>query len=197
MTDQVKLIAGLGNPGQQYDGTRHNAGADLVSAIARDCGTALTSESRFFGRCARVNLAGKDVRLLVPDTYMNRSGQAVAAMLNFYKFPVTSLLVVHDELDLPPGVARFKHGGGHGGHNGLRDIIKALGNDASFSRLRVGIGHPGSAKEVTGYVLRKASSIESARIEEAATCALRVLPQVVAGDWANATNELHSATRHE
>lgn len=195
MNHTVKLIAGLGNPGLQYDGTRHNAGADLVTELARQSGATLTSEPRFFGRSARITVGGADVRLLIPDTFMNRSGQSVAAMLNFYKFPVESLLVVHDELDLTPGVARFKHGGGHGGHNGLRDIIQSLGNKADFSRLRVGIGHPGSAREVTGYVLKKASKDDAVAIDHAIDESLRALPQAIAGEWASATTALHSATR--
>ncbi|HEY6132233.1 MAG TPA: aminoacyl-tRNA hydrolase, partial [Halioglobus sp.] len=136
----VKLIAGLGNPGSEYRGTRHNAGADFVEALARQCGATLQPEPRFYGLTGRLTVAGHDIRLLIPTSFMNRSGMAVAAMAGFYKIAPEQLLVAHDELDIPPGSARFKQGGGHGGHNGLRDIIPALGNSPAFHRLRIGIG---------------------------------------------------------
>ena len=140
--DKIKLIVGLANPGQQYQDTRHNAGAWFVAELARQQGVTLTPESRFFGDTARIFIDGSDIRLLVPSTFMNRSGQAIAALAGFYKILPEEILIAHDELDLPPGSARFKTGGGHGGHNGLRDSISQLGNNKGFHRLRIGIGHP-------------------------------------------------------
>ena len=145
----IRLIVGLGNPGTQYQGTRHNAGADFVEALARHAGGSLQSDSKFHGLVGRVTLSDHDLRLLVPTTFMNRSGKSVAAASQFYKIPPGEILVAHDELDIPAGSARFKRGGGHGGHNGLRDIVPALGNNAEFYRLRIGIGHPGEASKVT------------------------------------------------
>jgi PTH1 family peptidyl-tRNA hydrolase len=193
MNHTVKLIAGLGNPGQQYAGTRHNAGAELVEKLAGENHSSLKMQPRFFGSYARLDIAGNSVHLLVPATYMNRSGQAVAALANFYKIDPENILVVHDELDLAPGVARFKHGGGHGGHNGLRDIIQALGNNNSFSRLRVGIGHPGSAREVTNYVLKVATAEQRELIHVSTAEAIAALPQAINGEWPRATMALHSA----
>ena len=137
----IKLVVGLGNPGAQYDDTRHNAGFWYVEQLARAYGATLQPEKKFFGLTARITVNGQDVRLLNPTTFMNRSGQAVGAISTFFKIPPQSILVVHDELDLPVGVGRLKQGGGHGGHNGLRDIISSLGNSRDFLRLRLGIGH--------------------------------------------------------
>lgn len=188
----VKLIVGLGNPGPDYHQTRHNAGQDLVNELAYTCQAPLSASPKYFGLSSRILLAGHDVRLLVPTTFMNRSGQAVAAISQFFKIEVESILVVHDELDLEPGTAKFKFGGGHGGHNGLRDIISALGNNANFGRLRIGIGHPGSAKQVANYVLKRASSLEKSKTDDAATAALNSLNDVVKGDWEKAMRDLHS-----
>ena len=161
----IKLIVGLGNPGSEYRGTRHNAGADFVEELARQCSTSLQGESKFFGLAGRVTLSGHDLRLLIPTTFMNRSGKAVAAMAGFFKIAPEEILVAHDELDIPPGTARFKQGGGHGGHNGLRDIVPALGNNKDFYRLRIGIGHPGHASKVTGYVLGAPSQVDRTRMD--------------------------------
>lgn len=193
MDTPVELIVGLGNPGPKYHRTRHNAGADFVLELARQQGATLEPESRFFGATARVRIGHRDLRLLVPATFMNRSGQAIGAMARFYRIPAAAILVAHDELDLPPGATRFKLGGGHGGHNGLRDAIAALGNNRDFARLRIGIGHPGSAKEVVNYVLRKASGSDRQLIDDNIDDALRALPLAVAGKWALAMTELHSA----
>jgi len=190
----IRLIVGLGNPGDAYRGTRHNAGADFVSALARRHGAALADESKFFGETGRASVAGRDLRLLIPTTWMNRSGKAVAALAGFYKIPVADILIAHDELDIPAGCARFKRGGGHGGHNGLRDIIPALGNDSDFYRLRIGIGHPGSAAAVSGYVLGRAPAAEAARTEAAIDAALDALPLLLAGDLVKAQTQLHSFT---
>ena len=156
MQAPVELIVGLGNPGPNYERTRHNAGADLVLELAKSLHVELKHESKFFGDTARVTLDGHDVRLLIPSTFMNLSGKSVNGLAKFYQIAPENILVVHDELDLSPGVSRFKKGGGHGGHNGLRDTIKCLGNNKDFARLRIGIGHPGNAKQVADYVLKKA-----------------------------------------
>ena len=134
---RLTLVVGLGNPGDAYRDTRHNAGADFVGELARRHGVTLAPEAKFFGLAGRLQLPGMDFRLLIPTTYMNRSGQSVAALANFYKLEADTILVAHDELDFPPGVARLKRGGGHGGHNGLRDISKAIGD--GYIRLRLGI----------------------------------------------------------
>jgi len=188
----VQLIVGLGNPGQQYEHTRHNAGADFVLALSKYCSITLKPESKFFGTTGRATLDGHDVRVLLPDTYMNRSGKAVAAMARFYQISPEAILIAHDELDLAPGVARLKLGGGHGGHNGLRDTIQALGNNRNFARLRIGIGHPGTASEVVNFVLRKAPLSEQQLINQSIDDAVRVMPITAAGQWNNAMKELHS-----
>lgn len=192
MSEAIKLIVGLGNPGSDYANTRHNAGQDLVERLASQLGAPLQPESKFFGLTSRGFLDGRDLRLLVPTTFMNRSGQAVAALANFYKIDVSQILVVHDELDLPPGIARLKQGGGHGGHNGLRDIISAMGNDNKFQRLRIGIGHPGNAKQVSNYVLKKAGGDDAIAIDHSIDVSLKILPYLLVGDMASAMQELHS-----
>lgn len=189
---QVKAIIGLANPGADYAATRHNAGAWLLEALAREAGGELRPEKKFLGRYARIRLADQDLHLLEPTTFMNRSGGAVAALVQFFKLAPDELLVAHDELDLPPGVARYKQGGGHGGHNGLRDIIRALGNDKSFHRLRLGIGHPGDARQVVNYVLSRPGKAERQAIDAAIDECLATLPLAVTGDWAKAMNRLHS-----
>ncbi len=188
----IQLIAGLGNPGREYEETRHNAGAWLVEELARQSGVALSVESRFNARTAKIRLGGSDIRLLIPSVYMNLSGQAVGTIINFFKIPLDEVLIVHDELDIEPGTARLKTGGGIGGHNGLRDIVKALGNQKDFHRLRIGIGHPGHASKVSGYVLNKPSQDDRERIMAAIDESLRVLPDVISGDISKAMNRLHT-----
>jgi PTH1 family peptidyl-tRNA hydrolase len=188
----IKLIVGLGNPGSEYRGTRHNAGADFVEELSQQCSTSLQAESKFFGLAGRVTLSGHDVRLLIPTTFMNRSGKAVAAMAQFFKIAPEEILVAHDELDIPPGTARFKQGGGHGGHNGLRDIVPALGNNKDFYRLRIGIGHPGHASKVTGYVLGAPSQVDRTRLDACIDEAIAALPLLLAGDGTKAMTRLHS-----
>ncbi len=192
MNTPIKLIVGLGNPGAEYQHTRHNAGFDFVEALARQYQQPLKAEGKFFGHTARIHINGCDIRLLNPSTFMNRSGQAVGAIANFYKIDPENILIAHDELDLDPGIARLKHGGGHGGHNGLRDIISALGNNKNFSRLRLGIGHPGSAKQVVDYVLKKAPQIEQNLIDDAIYNATRVLGDIAKGEWSIAMKKLHT-----
>jgi len=188
----IKLIVGLGNPGSEYRGTRHNAGADFIEELARTNGGSLRAEARFFGLAGQLTLSGHDLRLLIPTTFMNRSGKAVAAMATFYKIAPDQILVAHDELDIPPGSARFKRGGGHGGHNGLRDIIPALGNNNDFYRLRIGIGHPGHASRVTGYVLGAPSAEDRLRIDASISEAIGALPLLLDGDETKAMTRLHS-----
>ncbi|MDF1762735.1 MAG: aminoacyl-tRNA hydrolase [Oleibacter sp.] len=192
MTQSIRLIVGLGNPGAEYEQTRHNAGAWLVERLARQEGIKLAAEKKFYGHVGKGHIAGQECFLLVPSTFMNLSGQAVAAIANFYKIDLAEILVAHDELDLPPGVAKFKTGGGHGGQNGLRDIISKMGNQNGFHRLRVGIGHPGDKSRVTGHVLGRASKSEQQSIDAVIDEALRVLPVAIAGDMAKAMNQLHS-----
>lgn len=189
---KIKLVVGLGNPGAEYAETRHNAGQIFVEELARTQHSALTPEAKFFGLTARLTVTNRDLRLLVPATFMNLSGKAVAAMAQFFKIEPEEILVVHDELDLAPGIARLKIGGGHGGHNGLRDIISALGNNNNFGRLRIGIGHPGNAKLVSNYVLKKAPPEEHELIETAIRASLPYITHLVEGDWEKAMRELHS-----
>ncbi|MBT4831918.1 MAG: aminoacyl-tRNA hydrolase [Porticoccaceae bacterium] len=192
MDAPVELIVGLGNPGPNYERTRHNVGADLVLELAKSLHTELKHESKFFGDTARVSIAGRDVRLLIPSTFMNLSGKSVAALVRFYQIAPENILVVHDELDMDPGIVRFKKGGGHGGHNGLRDTIKSLGNNKEFARLRIGIGHPGQANLVADYVLKKASPSDQQLIANSIDDALRHLPTAVEGHWEKAMTALHS-----
>ncbi|MCG8312919.1 MAG: aminoacyl-tRNA hydrolase, partial [Pseudomonadales bacterium] len=182
---------GLGNPGQQYEDTRHNAGAWFVERLAKQFSTELRADSKHQGLVARTQINGQDVRLIVPQTFMNLSGQAVSSLANFYKIPTEKILVAHDELDLDPGVIRLKQGGGHGGHNGLRDIISKLGNNKNFARLRIGIGHPGSASQVTGFVLGKAPTKEQDLIDQAIDEALGLTPGIISGDAEKTMNRLH------
>ncbi|WP_312931326.1 aminoacyl-tRNA hydrolase [Pseudomonas sp.] len=187
----IQLIVGLGNPGPEYEQTRHNAGALFVERIASAQRVSLNADRKYFGLTAKFSHQGRDVRLLIPTTYMNRSGQSVAALANFFRIAPQEILVAHDELDLPPGVAKLKRGGGHGGHNGLRDIIAQLGNQNDFHRLRLGIGHPGDAKLVSNFVLGRAPRAEQDKLDTSIDYALGVLPDVLAGDFAKAMRELH------
>ncbi|MGS0942132.1 aminoacyl-tRNA hydrolase [Pseudomonas luteola] len=188
----VQLIVGLGNPGAEYEQTRHNAGALFVERLAAQHHVNLVADRKYHGLTGRFTHDGHDIRLLIPTTYMNRSGQAVAALAGFYRIPVESILVAHDELDMPPGVAKLKKGGGHGGHNGLRDIIAQLGNQNGFHRLRLGIGHPGHSSLVSGYVLGRAPRAEQELLDTSIDFALGVLPDILAGDWTRAMQRLHS-----
>ncbi|WP_439101899.1 aminoacyl-tRNA hydrolase [Congregibacter sp.] len=192
MPNPIQLIVGLGNPGSQYEGTRHNAGEDFARELARQAGGSFKLETKYHGELAEVFFAGHKLRVLVPNTFMNRSGKAVVALANFYKIEPSQILIAHDELDIAPGSARFKFDGGHGGHNGLRDIVPALGNRKDFHRLRIGIGHPGSAKQVSNYVLSKASPADREAIAASIDEAIRALPLLLAGDAGKAMTQLHS-----
>jgi PTH1 family peptidyl-tRNA hydrolase len=191
LTADIRLIVGLGNPGADYVDTRHNAGFWLVDLVAAELGASFRFEKRFNADECKIRAAGRDVFLLKPQTFMNRSGQSVAALARYYKITPPEILVIHDELDLPPGTNRIKHDGGHGGHNGLRDIISHLGS-REFFRLRVGIGHPGDSKQVTGYVLRKPSLAERDAIDAANRDTLAVLPQLLEGRIDKAMQALHT-----
>jgi len=187
----IQLIVGLGNPGPQYADTRHNAGAWLVERLAKKADVNFSLQKKFLGLSARIVMQGQECHLLVPTTFMNRSGQAVGALCQFYKILPEAILVVHDELDLPPGTARIKFDGGHGGHNGLRDIMAHLGT-GRFYRLRLGIGHPGKGNNVADYVLHPPSKVEHGQIEMQLDKALGILPELVAGDVQKAMRNLHS-----
>lgn len=185
----ISLIVGLGNPGTEYAQTRHNAGFWYIERLAQRYGISLKSESRFHGWTGRGQIEGHDVRLLLPSTFMNRSGQAVVPMAKFFQVTADQLLIAHDELDLASGVIRLKSGGGHGGHNGLRDIVPHLG--AEFHRLRIGIGHPGHRDKVTGHVLGKAPTAEQALLDQALDEALRLTDLIVAGNISQAMNQIN------
>lgn len=191
MSSCVQMIVGLGNPGPKYEQTRHNVGFVFVDELVRSKGASFKLESKFHGEVCKISLAGNDVWLLKPNTFMNLSGKSVAALAGFYKIAPESILVVHDELDIPPGQLRLKRGGGHGGHNGLRDMIAQLGSK-EFLRLRVGIGHPGHSRDVSDYVLGKASPDERIEIAAAVDEALRTLPLILEGEMQAAMNHLHS-----
>jgi peptidyl-tRNA hydrolase, PTH1 family len=191
----IRLIVGLGNPGAEYEQTRHNAGFWLVDNLANSLPNArLQRESGFNALVAKTIIGGNQLWLLEPQTYMNRSGQSVGAIARFYKILPEEVLVVHDELDLPPGSAKLKKGGSSGGHNGLKDITSALGTQ-DYWRLRIGIGHPRSLnlnQPVADFVLHRPRREEQLLIEEAIEKALRIIPTAVAGDFTKATMELHT-----
>jgi PTH1 family peptidyl-tRNA hydrolase len=185
------MIVGLGNPGARYAETRHNAGFWFLDRVAGLAGVRLRQQSRLQAEVARTRLHGLDCLLVKPQTFMNHSGQAVRAVMDYYGVGPDALLVAYDELDLPPGTARLKAGGGHGGHNGLRDIFRHL-PDHDFLRLRIGIGHPGFRDAVTPYVLSRPDAEDEALIRESVTAAVGVLPAVLGSDLAGAMKELHT-----
>ena len=187
----MKLVVGLGNPGKEYATTRHNAGAWWISHLAKELHITLKSEARFHGLCARIGQGESELWLLYPQTYMNASGKAVAALCRYYKIQPEQILVVHDELDLPPGVSRLKLGGGLGGHNGLKDIAVHLGTK-DFWRLRIGIGHPGDRNAVINYVLQPPRKEEAPLIDEAINRSLEVWPLMAEGDCQAAMMKLHT-----
>lgn len=187
----IELIVGLGNPGPEYEHTRHNAGAWYLNALARHYNCPLKLEAKFNGYTGRTQIAGQDVRLLLPTTYMNLSGQAVSAMARFYRIPVEHILVAFDELDLPPGIVKLKTGGSSS-QNGVRDIVSKLGNNSGFHRLRIGIGHPGDRQKVTGHVLGRARSDEQQLIDAAIDEAVRCTSLLIQDGMTKAMNRLHS-----
>ena len=189
---EIKLIVGLGNPGDKYTDTRHNAGEWLIERLARRFNVSLNPENKFFGKTVRTLLNGKEVRLLVPTTFMNLSGKAVGALASFYRIKPEEILVIHDELDLPAGTAKLKQGGGHGGHNGLKDIVAQLGNNNNFYRLRIGIGHPGHRDLVAGYVLNKPSPADRDALEKVLDEATDCVEMIFKDGMIKATNRLNS-----
>ena len=191
MSNKIKMIVGLGNPGSEYEQTRHNAGFWFINELAWQYKATLKEEKKFFGSVARISISGSDLWLLKPSTFMNRSGQAVAALAQFYKIKPEEILVVHDELDIPCGRIKFKLGGGNGGHNGLKDIQARLGTP-DFYRLRLGIDHPGDRNLVVGYVLNKPSPEHRQQIDEAINKSLKAVPMLLAGEWEEAVRFLHS-----
>lgn len=186
-----KLIVGLGNPGAEYQRTRHNAGFWFVDELARGAGASWKRESKLQCELARARIAGHELWLMKPGTFMNRSGAAVQAVAAFYRIAPGEMLVVHDEIDLPPGTVRLKQGGGHGGHNGVRDVIACLG--AEFWRLRLGVGHPGDKEQVIGAVLGRASAADQQLIDAALARALTALPILLNEGAQKAMNSLHTS----
>lgn len=191
MAQDIVMVVGLGNPGADYENTRHNAGALFVEALARTAGQTLRPEKKYHGLYARIQWQGLDLHLLNPTTFMNRSGLAIKALADFFKIQPHQILIAHDELDLPPGTAKLKKGGGHGGHNGLRDTIAHLGTN-DFQRLRIGIGHPGDSRRVTGYVLGRLGKQETEELNAVIDEIMRVLPDAASGKLPAAMNRLHS-----
>ena len=189
-TPGIRLLVGLGNPGPDYVATRHNVGFWFADALAAAHGGVFRLEGRFQGELCRLTIGGVDLRLLKPATYMNRSGQSVAAVSRYFDIPPEAILIAHDELDLPVGRVRLKRGGGHAGHNGLRDTIGVLGSP-DFWRLRIGIGHPGDRRAVVGYVLSRPSQDDTTAIRAALAQALEVVDELLRGRYQAAMNRLH------
>ncbi|MHA3050283.1 aminoacyl-tRNA hydrolase [Acinetobacter sp. ANC 4641] len=187
---KISLIVGLGNPGKEYAQTRHNAGFWFVEQLADRYGISLKADPKFYGISGRGNIEGHDIRLLLPTTFMNRSGQSVVPFTKFYQIQPEAILIAHDELDMNPGVIRLKTGGGHGGHNGLRDIVPHIG--ANFHRLRIGIGHPGAKERVSGHVLGKAPKSEQDLIDAAIDHALSKTQLLVEGQVSQAMNQINA-----
>jgi PTH1 family peptidyl-tRNA hydrolase len=188
----LRLIVGLGNPGPEHARTRHNAGFRLVDTLAEKEGVRFGLESKLFGETAKIHVGGESIWLLKPSTYMNLSGKSVTAALRYWKIAPEEALLAHDELDLPPGTARIKFDGGHGGQNGLRDTMQLLGH-GKFHRLRIGIGHPGHKDKVTSWVLGKPGKDDEILIGRAIDEAIEVLPLLVAGNFMDAMTKLHTA----
>lgn len=185
----IKLIVGLGNPGSQYADTRHNAGFWFVENLADRFNINLSFDKKFNGQVGRGMIFGQEVRLLLPETFMNRSGQAVAPLAKFYNIQADEILIAHDELDIGVGSIKLKTGGGHGGHNGLKDIVPHLGQD--FHRLRIGIGRPAHSSQVSNFVLGKPPASEKDHIEQAIACAVNALADVMAGKLDQARNQIN------
>ena len=190
--DALKVIVGLGNPGPKHDSDRHNAGVVFLHHLCKSYGGSLRGESKFSGEFGSIRIDGHDIKLLFPTTFMNHSGKSVAALCKFFKIEPQHMLVAYDEIDFDVGVTRFKEGGGHGGHNGIRDIISALGGQNGFHRLRIGVGHPGHKSMVANYVLSPPSRSEAQIILSDIEEAIRVIPKAVAGEWEDAMKLLHT-----
>lgn len=191
MSHPVQLIAGLANPGSEYENTRHNAGAWFVEEIANQLNITLRREAKYHGLHALAKIHDQSCHLLIPTTFMNLSGQAVQACMTYHKIPPAALLVAHDEIDLPVGTIKLKFDGGDGGHNGLKDIIRHL-NTRQFYRLRIGVGRPNQSKDVVDYVLEPPSKADRLRINEAIARACEVLPLIMQGEMQKAMHALHT-----
>lgn len=191
MATPIQLIVGLANPGKEYANTRHNAGAWFIEAVAQTTSTSLKYEAKFHGLHSLIKLYGHTCHLLIPTTFMNLSGQAIAACMNYHKIEPDAILVVHDDIDLPAGVIKLKFDGGDGGHNGLKDTIRHL-NTRRFYRLRIGVGRPTDSREVVDYVLEPPSKADRQKITEALIEAEAVLPLIVQGELAKAMQKLHT-----
>lgn len=189
-SEAVTIIAGLGNPEARYERTLHNAGFWFADALARKFGGEFRHDRKFDAETCRVRIAGEELWVVKPQSYMNCSGQPIRGLLDYYRLDVAGLMVAHDEIDLPPGTVRLKMGGGHGGHNGLRDIIRHCG--AEFLRLRIGVGHPGDKRQVTNYVLKPGPADVEAAIERNIDDALAVMPTLVTDGLSAAMKELHT-----
>ena len=188
----IRLFVGLGNPGSEYDGTRHNAGFWYLDALSRELKTPLVMDKNYHGLVGRTTVNGQTVWLLEPQTYMNLCGKSVAGLARFFKIQPEEILVAHDELDLPPGEAKLKLGGSHAGHNGLRDIHAQLGSDR-YWRLRLGVGHPGVKAEVVHWVLKKPSLDHRIAIDQTIDRAMKALPHLLTGDMDKATMQIHTS----
>lgn len=196
MIEGIQLIVGLGNPGPEYEATRHNAGFWWIDEICRSHGVTLAAESKFFGRVGRLKINGRECWLLQPSTFMNASGRSVAALARFYRIAPHNILVVHDELDLSPGVAKLKRAGGNGGHNGLKDISAQLGTP-DYWRMRVGIGHPGEKNAVVNFVLKAPGKEEAKQIEDIIFQSAKLLPMLLEGSYEAAMLKLHTKPKSE
>lgn len=194
MSSGIKLIVGLGNPGPEYLLTRHNAGFWFLDVLAGEHALTFRSEAKFHSGICRLQLSGHDCLLCKPMIFMNRSGQAVQAVANYYKISPREILIAHDEIDLAPGVIRFKQGGGHAGHNGVRDTIEKLGS-GEFSRLRIGVGHPGNSNEVINSVLGRPTAAEEVLIMESIGKAVELVPQILAGEFQKVMHKLHTSEK--
>ncbi len=188
----IKLIVGLGNPGAEYEATRHNAGFWWLDAVAQELKVNLVPDKSYWGLVARTQVQGQTVWLLAPQTFMNLSGKSVGALAKFFKIQPDEILVAHDELDIEPGQAKLKKGGSHAGHNGLRDIHAQLGS-ADYWRLRIGIGHPGEKSEVVHWVLKKPSPDQRQGIEDSITRSVKALAQLLSGDMEKAMLQIHTS----
>ena len=190
MSNSIRIIAGLGNPGEKYQRTLHNAGFWFVDALANEYGGSFRYDKKFDADCCKIELQGEEIWLVKPQSFMNLSGGPIRSVIDYYRLGVGNLLVAHDEIDLPPGTTRLKMGGGHGGHNGLRDIIQHCGPE--FVRLRLGVGHPGDKNLVTDYVLKRGSADVERAIEENISEAVKIMPLLIDEGLNAATKALHT-----
>jgi PTH1 family peptidyl-tRNA hydrolase len=190
MSNSIRIIAGLGNPGEKYERTLHNAGFWFVDALAKAYGGSFRYDKKFDADCCKIELQGEEIWLVKPQSFMNLSGGPIRSVIDYYRLGVANLLVAHDEIDLPPGTTRLKMGGGHGGHNGLRDMIQHCGPD--FVRLRLGVGHPGDKNLVTDYVLQRGSADVERAIEENISEAVKIMPLLIDEGLNAATKALHT-----